>query len=85
VNASGVALLWVGLLRYVEHNQSYFSVVLTLRRGVPRVLRYLVRPTACRGDRSIHRHVPPAFTLNASMRPQPARNALYGVCLMCGL
>ncbi len=43
-NACAAALLWVGLLRYVEHNQSYFSVVLTLRRGIPRVLRYLVRP-----------------------------------------
>ena len=43
VDAVSIALLWVGLLRYVEHNQSYFSVVLTLRRGVPRVLRYLVR------------------------------------------
>ena len=36
-------MLWVSMLRYVEHNQSYFSVVLTLRRGVPRVARYLVR------------------------------------------
>jgi hypothetical protein len=42
VNALGVALLWISMLRYVEHNQTYFSVVLTLRRGVPRVMRYLI-------------------------------------------
>ncbi len=39
--ALGCALLWIGLVRYLEHNVHYYSLVLTLRRGIPRVSRFL--------------------------------------------
>ncbi len=38
----GVSFLWLGVLRYLEHNRDYFNVVLTIRRAGPRVLRFLV-------------------------------------------
>ena len=38
----GVALLWLGVVRYVEHDRAYFNLILTLRRAAPRVLRFLV-------------------------------------------
>jgi hypothetical protein len=38
----GTALLWLSLLRYMEHERAYFNIVLTLRRAGPRVLRFLV-------------------------------------------
>ena len=40
--AIGVALQWLGVVRYVEHDRTYFNLVLTLRRAAPRVLRFLV-------------------------------------------
>ena len=42
IMASGVALLWLGVIRYLEHNRTYFNIVLTLRRAGPRVLRFVV-------------------------------------------
>lgn len=33
----------VGLLRYLAHNRAYYTLVLTLQRAMPRVLRFLVR------------------------------------------
>lgn len=38
----GCALLWTCVLKYLEGNASYSGLILTLRRGVPRVLRFLV-------------------------------------------
>lgn len=40
--ALGCSLLWIGLVRYLEHNVHYYSLVLTLRRGIPRVSRFLL-------------------------------------------
>lgn len=30
------------MVRYAEYNRHYYTLVLTLRRGVPRVMRFLV-------------------------------------------
>ena len=38
----GCALLWIRLVRYLDHNVHYYSLVLTLRRGIPRVSRFLL-------------------------------------------
>lgn len=38
----GLSMLWLGVLRYMEHNRTYFNIVLTLRRAAPRVLRFLM-------------------------------------------
>ena len=38
----GASLLWIGILRYAEHNREYFNIILTIRRAGPRVLRFLV-------------------------------------------
>jgi hypothetical protein len=38
----GLVFLWLGVLRYLEHNRTYFNIVLTLRRTAPRVLRFLI-------------------------------------------
>ena len=40
--AFGCSLLWVSLVRYLEHNPHYYSLVLTLRKGIPRVMRFLL-------------------------------------------
>ena len=40
---TAAALRCVCLLRYLAHNRSYYTLVLTLSRAVPRVLRFLVR------------------------------------------
>ena len=38
----GCSLLWISVLRYLEYYAAYYALILTLRRGVPRVLRFLV-------------------------------------------
>ena len=38
----GCSLLWVNLVRYLQYNRNYYMVILTMRRGGPRVLRFMV-------------------------------------------
>ena len=38
------------MLRYLEHNRNYFSLILTLRRGIPRVFSFLVSVPFRRGS-----------------------------------
>ena len=42
LSGAGIALLWLGTVRYMEHDRSFFSLILVLRRAAPRVLKYLV-------------------------------------------
>lgn len=41
----GIFLMYLSLLRYLGHNRNYYALVLTLRRSVPRVGRFLVGVT----------------------------------------
>jgi hypothetical protein len=38
----GCALIWFSLLAYFEHNKGYYILVVTLKKGVPRVARFMV-------------------------------------------
>ena len=38
----GCSLLWINLVRYLQYNRNYYMVILTMRRGGPRVLRFMV-------------------------------------------
>ena len=40
---SAAAIRWIVMIRYLSHNRNYYTLVLTLQRGVPRVFRFLVR------------------------------------------
>ena len=42
LSGSGCALIWFSLLRYFEHNRGFYILVATLKRGVPRVARFMV-------------------------------------------
>ena len=42
LSGSGCALIWFSLLRYFEHNKGFYILVATLKRGVPRVARFMV-------------------------------------------
>lgn len=39
----GCALLWVGVLGYLEHDKRFYTLILTLRRGLPPIARFMVR------------------------------------------
>ena len=38
----GCSFLWINILRYMQYNRNYYMVILTMRRGGPRVLRFMV-------------------------------------------
>ena len=38
----GCALIWFSLLSYFEHNKGYYILIVTLKKGVPRVARFMV-------------------------------------------
>jgi hypothetical protein len=42
LSGSGCALIWFSLLGYFEHNRGFYILVATLKRGVPRVARFMV-------------------------------------------
>lgn len=40
--ALGCMMAWINMVQYFEHSSSYYILILTLRQGTPRVIRFLV-------------------------------------------
>lgn len=42
LNGIGCMMAWVTMVQYFEHSSSYYVLILTLKRGTPRVVRFVL-------------------------------------------